>query len=440
MNSNKIILFSALIVTSLIVPAEPTPSAPGDHSRPIAELEVDCCLNCKPSSPELAATKKNYSRLHLALATPTTTSPLPSCEVWTTSCSESVLSFAKQPENVEWLKTIRRRIHEHPELAFEEVETSRLVRAELDRLDIDYRFPLATTGIRAWIGTGGPPFVAVRADMDALPIQGTVVLIFQPAEEAGNGAKRMIGDGALENVEAIFAAHVSHEHPTGIIGSRSGPLLAGCGFFRAVITGRTGHGESPHHSIDAVLAAAATVISLQGIVSREANPLDSQVVSVTAFNGGDKLDMIPNGVVIGGTLRAFSNTSFYHLLQRIEEVIVEQASVYRCSATVDFFKDKNTIYPPTVNDEKMHEHVRKVAMDLLGPTNFRLVPPMMGAEDFSFYSEVIPAGFFYIGIRNETLGSFHTGHSPYFFIDEDVLPIGAATHATIAERYLNERG
>lgn len=103
-------------------------------------------------------------------------------------------------------------------------------------------------------------------------------MIFQPAEEAGNGAKRMIGDGALENVEAIFAAHVSHEHPTGIIGSRSGPLLAGCGFFRAVITGRTGHGETPHHSVDAVLAAAAAVISLQGIVSREANPLDSQVV------------------------------------------------------------------------------------------------------------------------------------------------------------------
>ncbi|XP_050364733.1 IAA-amino acid hydrolase ILR1-like 6 [Argentina anserina] len=477
MDSNKILLFTVLLLTSQTLPASSSPSAPGDNRRTIAELEVDCCLNCKPSTPGFSATNKNYSRLHRALATP----PPSSCEVWTTSFSESVLSFAKQPENVEWLKTIRRRIHEHPELAFEEVETSCLVRAELDRLDIDYRFPLATTGIRAWIGTGRPPFVAVRADMDALPIQeavewehkskvagkmhacghdahvtmllgaakilksrehllkGTVVLIFQPAEEAGNGAKRMIGDGALENVEAIFAAHVSHEHPTGIIGSRSGPLLAGCGFFRAVITGRTGNGESPHNSVDAVLAAAAAVISLQGIVSREANPLDSQVVSVTAFNGGDKLDMIPDSVVIGGTLRAFSNTSFYHLIQRIEEVIVEQASVYRCSAMVDFFKDQNTIYPPTVNDEKMHEHVKKVATDLLGPTNFRVVPPMMGAEDFSFYSEVIPAGFFYIGIRNETLGSFHTGHSPYFFIDEDVLPIGAATHATIAERYLNER-
>ena len=117
---------------------------------------------------------------------------------------------------------------------------------------------------------------------------------------------------------------------------------------------------------------------------------------------------------------------------------MEQASVYRCSATVDFFEKDYTIYPPTVNDEKMYEHVRKVAIDLVGPTNFRVVPPMMGAEDFSFYSEVVPAGFFYIGIRNETLGSIHTGHSPYFMIDEDVLPIGAAAHATIAERYLNE--
>ncbi|ONI34716.1 hypothetical protein PRUPE_1G494400 [Prunus persica] len=431
--TNSILIISLFLLASLISQAETTPY---DHAHPFFDVE-DCCLSCKPT------TEANKNRSLHALTSPTASSPASShrsCEVWTEACSEEVLSFAKRPENVEWLKTIRRRIHEHPELAFEEFETSRLVREELDRLDIGYRFPLAKTGIRAWIGTGGPPFVAVRADMDALPIQGTVILIFQPAEEAGNGAKRMIGDGALEDVEAIFAAHVSHEHPTGIIGSRSGALLAGCGFFRAVISGKTGRAGSPHSSVNPVLAAAAAVISLQGIVSRESNPLDSQVVSVTAFNGGDDLGMIPNTVVLGGTLRAFSNTSFYRLLQRIEEVIVEQASVYRCSATVDFFKNQSTIYPPTVNDDNMHEHVRKVAMGLLGPANFRVVPPMMGAEDFSFYSEVIPAGFFYIGIRNETLGSTHTGHSPYFFIDEDVLPIGAVTHATIAERYLNEHG
>lgn len=121
-------------------------------------------------------------------------------------------------------------------------------------------------------------------------------------------------------------------------------------------------------------------------------------------------------------------------------MIIEQANVFRCSATVDFFEQEYTIYPPTVNDDDMYGHVRKVAIDLLGPTNFRVVPPMMGAEDFSFYSQVVPAAFYYIGIRNETLGSTHTGHSPYFMIDEDVLPIGAATHAAIAERYLIEHG
>ncbi|KAM7514836.1 hypothetical protein LguiA_004419 [Lonicera macranthoides] len=403
--------------------------------------------------------------------------PVLDCTVWSDACSEEIVRIGNQPGTATWLKSIRRRIHENPELAFEEFETSRLIREELDRMGISYKFPLATTGIRATIGTGGPPFVAVRADMDALPIQeavewehkskvagkmhacghdahvtmligaakilkarehhlkGTVILVFQPAEEAGNGAKRMIQEGALEDVEAIFALHVSHQLPTGVIGSRPGPLLAGCGFFKAVISRKAG---GLHRSMDPILAASAAVISLQGIVSREADPLDSQVVSVTSFNGGDDLDAVADNVVLKGTLRAFSNTTFYQLLKRIQEVIVEQAGVFRCSATVDFFEKESTIYPPTVNDERMYEHMRKVATDLVGPENFRVVPPMMGAEDFSFYSQVVPAGFYYIGIMNETLGSTHTGHSPHFMIDEDVLPVGAAAHAAIAERYLNE--
>ncbi|CAA2963145.1 IAA-amino acid hydrolase ILR1-like 6 [Olea europaea subsp. europaea] len=360
------------------------------------------------------------------------------CSIWNRACSEEILKFAKNPENGKWIKSVRRRIHENPELAFEEFETSMLIRRELDRMEIDYRFPLAKTGIRAMIGTGGPPFVALRADMDALPIQelveweykskndgkmhacghdvhvamligaakilkarekhlqGTVILLFQPAEEAGNGAKRMMGDGALADIEAIFAVHVSHQLPTGVIGSRTGPLLAGVGFFRVVITGTQDQVRSPHQSVDPVFAASAAVISLQGIISRETNPLDSQV-------------------------------------------IVDQARVFRCSATVDFFKDTDTIYPPMVNDDRMYEHVMKVTTDLIGPENFKVVQPVMGGEDFSFYSEVIPAAFYYIGIMNETLGSVHSAHSPHFMIDEEALPVGAATQAAIAERYLSDR-
>lgn len=122
-----------------------------------------------------------------------------------------------------------------------------------------------------------------------------------------------------------------------------------------------------------------------------------------------------------------------------EQVIVAQAKVYKCSATVNFFKEASAIYPPMINNDQIYEHLKKSAVDLLGAKNFQVVEPLMGSEDFAFYSEVIPAGFFYIGIYNETFGSIHSPHSPYLKVDENALPVGAATHAAIAERYLHDR-
>lgn len=123
----------------------------------------------------------------------------------------------------------------------------------------------------------------------------------------------------------------------------------------------------------------------------------------------------------------------------VTQVLVEQVGVFGCTATLNFFEEQNAIYPPTTNDDGMYTHLKKVTVDLLGDNHFAVTPQVMGAEDFAFYSEVIPAAFYFIGIRNEELGSVHIGHSPHFMIDEDSLPVGAAVHAAVAERYLNDK-
>ncbi|RDX58106.1 IAA-amino acid hydrolase ILR1-like 4, partial [Mucuna pruriens] len=220
------------------------------------------------------------------------------------------LDTAKKPEVFDWMVRIRRKIHENPELGYEEFETSKLIREELDNLGIPYKHPVAITGVIAFIGTGTSPFVAIRADMDALPmqelvewehkskvtgkmhacghdahvtmllgaakilkdhekeIQGTVVLVFQPAEEGGGGAKKILDAGALDNVSAIFGLHVAPNFPVGEVASRSGPFLAGSGFFEAIISGKGGHAAIPQQSIDPILATSNVIISLQHLVSR----------------------------------------------------------------------------------------------------------------------------------------------------------------------------
>nr|ACZ56438.1 IAA-amino acid hydrolase [Populus tomentosa] len=390
------------------------------------------------------------------------------------------LNYAKKEELFDWMVGVRRKIHENPELGYEEFETSKLIRAELDKIGVKYKHPLSVTGVVGFIGSGEPPFVAVRADMDALAMQemveweykskvpgkmhacghdshvamllgaakilqdhreelkGTVALIFQPAEEGGGGAKKMIDEGALENVNAIFGLHVANKLPIGEVASRHGPLLAGSGFFEAVISGKGGHAAIPQHSIDPILAASNVIVSLQHLVSREADPLDSQVVTVAKFQGGGAFNVIPDSVTIGGTFRAFLKESFMQLRQRIEEVVTGQAAVQRCKAVINFLENEKPFFPPTINDKNLHDYFRVVASDVLGTDKVKDMQPLMGSEDFAFYQEKIPGYFFFLGMQNETRKQLQSPHSPYFEINEDVLPYGAALHVSLAARYLLE--
>ncbi|KAJ8755832.1 hypothetical protein K2173_024377 [Erythroxylum novogranatense] len=404
----------------------------------------------------------------------------PSLSLYGSSLSDiptRFLSYAKEKEFSDWMVDVRRKIHANPELGYGEFETSRLIREELDKMGIKYKHPFAVTGIIGYIGSGKPPFVAIRADMDALPLQemvewehkskvpgkmhacghdahvamllgaakilkdhadlkGTVLLVFQPAEEGGGGAKKMIDTGVLKDVNAIFGLHVDPKLSLGQVASRPGALLAGSGFFEAVISGKGGHAAIPQHSIDPILAASNVIVSLQHLISREADPLDSQVVTVAKFQGGGAFNVIPDSVTIGGTFRAFSKESFHQLRQRIEEVITGQAAVQRCKAIVKFNEEDKPFFPPCINDKELHEYFRKVAGDMLGFDKVKDMQPLMGSEDFSFYQEVMPGYIFFLGMQNETQLEF--AHSPYFEINENALPYGAALHASLAAGRLHE--
>ncbi|CAL0324094.1 unnamed protein product [Lupinus luteus] len=362
-----------------------------------------------------------------------------------TSFTSKFLDLAKEPEVFDWMVDIRRKIHENPELGYEEFKTSELIRSELTKLGIPYKYPVAVTGVIGFIGTGSSPFVALRADIDALPIQELLEWEHKSkvpgkmhacAEEGLGGAKKVLDSGALENVSAIFGLHVDPTLPIGEVTTRSGPLFAGCGLFEAIVSGKGGHAAMPQYSIDPIVAASNVVLSLQHLISRETDPLDSKVLTLAKFRGGDAFNVIPDSVTIGGTFRGFSRESMMHLKQRIKQVIIGQASVYRCNASVNFLDEEIPYIPPTFNSDELHKLFESVAGNMFGVNNVKSSELIMASEDFASYQEAMPGYIFLLGIKNISDEHISVPHNPHFQVDEDALPYGAAIHASLASNYL----
>ena len=379
----------------------------------------------------------------------------------------------------DWIVKIRRELHEHPELMYEEFRTSELIRRELDKLDIQYRHPIAETGVLASIGNGNGPCVALRADMDALPIHeetdvpfkskidgkmhacghdchvsmllgaakllkdkeseinGTIKLLFQPAEEGGAGGKLMREEGALENpeVERIFGLHVWPQMPSGQIGSREGTFLAATSSLSLTVKGVGGHAAVPQLTKDPVLTSARIITNLQSIISRELDPLESGVVSITVINGGNASNVIPSEVKVKGTLRSLTMDGLKELQKRVKEIAEGIAQTHGCEANVEYVGND---YPPTVNDSEMWKFAKNIGIELLGDDNVSDLDAVMGGEDFAYYTEKVKGCFVVLGMNNPDIDATYSVHNTMFKADEDALHIGTALHTIFALKSLEE--
>lgn len=395
-----------------------------------------------------------------------------------------------EPRIIEW----RRDFHRNPELSNREFRTSKIVAEHLQALGLEVQTGVAKTGVVAVLKGGKPgPVIAMRADMDALPvteqtdvpfrsrvtttfrnetvgvmhacghdvhtsvlmgiaaafaemraeIPGTVVFFFQPAEEGApvgedGGASLMIKEGVLDRYrpEAVFGLHVFAGMPTGMIGYRGGPLMAGSDSYRILVKGRQTHGARPWGGVDPIVVSAQIVNALQTVVSRQtditANPA---VVTVGAIKGGIRHNIVPDEVEMIGTVRTFDPQQRTAIMKSIERIVVNTAEASGATATFEIDPGSN---PVVRNDPALTERVLPSLRRVAGAANVRPIPLITGSEDFAFFAERVPSFFFSVGVtpREQNLLTAASNHSPLFYVDETAIPLAARSFANIALDYL----
>ncbi len=389
--------------------------------------------------------------------------------------SEKISTVVEQSNDE--LIQLRRALHREPELSFEEVKTTAFICNYLDELGISYR-KTEPTGVIAEIkGASDGKTVALRGDMDALSVQqlnqhvpysskidgkmhacghdahtamlliaakalvevkdelkGNIRLLFQPAEEIGEGAKAIVKQGAMDNVDNVFGIHIWSQMPTNAISCTPGPSFAAADIFKVHFIGIGGHGAMPEDCIDAAMVASSFVMNVQTVISRTIDPQQPAVLTIGKMDVGTRFNIIAENAVIEGTVRTFDQKTRDHIEKEIEQYANAVASMYGATAKVEYTRGTQ----PVINEETSAKRVQQVAAEAFGKDVLYNEKPTMGAEDFSIYLDHAPGGFALVGCGNPEKGTDWAHHHGNFDIDEDALKTGAELYAQYAWAYLQE--
>ena len=391
------------------------------------------------------------------------------------------LAVTLEPAQIKQLIEFRRDLHRHPELSLEEFETTIRIAEFLRHHGVEpLSYPLRTGVLAAIQGRHPGPAIAVRADIDALPIEeqtgleyastipgkmhacghdfhtasvmaallqtqalaqsegsfaGTVLFVFQPAEEAGNGADHIIDSGVFDDygVSAIIGAHNNPLLETGHIGVRTGGLMGSVDEFRIVVRGVGGHAAIPDRTIDPIVVASGIVSGLQHIVSRRVSPLDSVVVTVGMFHAGTANNVISSEAILEGTVRCLGTHTRAPAEERLRKFVLETARAYGATAEIRY----EHVLPGVVNDAAITDVVREAAVRVVGEAKVVEAEPTLGGEDFALYQRKLPGCFFWVGTGREE-GERYGWHHPQFVVDEEMISVAGQVFTEAAQTYLRQ--